>query len=100
MEFIDSVRKHIKDISCYQNNKDFTKEIDKFISENKGLNESELLDRMYEVYGTRIKFFEEATRCKYMKSIKEWVATFGFFLVVGIIIWIIVFAMASVEHPM
>ena len=96
MKIIKALQKHLQSISKYQN-VDLDKEIDKFISENQSLNESELLDKIYSIYGTQIKFLEDATHSKAIINIKEWVATFGVFLVIGIILWIINFASLAIK---
>ena len=87
MEFIKALQKHVQSISKYQK-VNLNKEIDKFISENQDLNEKELLDKIYSTYGSRINILENATQCKAIIEIKEWVVTFGVFFIAGIIIWI------------
>lgn len=88
MKIIKAFQKHVQTISKYQKT-DLDREIDKFISENQSLDETELLNKIYSVYGTRIKFLEDATHCKAIINIKEWVVTFGVFFVIGIIIWLV-----------
>lgn len=88
MKIIKALQKHVQTISKYQKT-DLDREIDKFISENQSLDETELLNKIYSVYGTRIKFLEDATHCKAIINIKEWVVTFGVFFVIGIIIWLV-----------
>ena len=88
MKIIKALQKHVQTISKYQK-VDLDKEIDKFISENQNLSEVELLDKIYYIYGSRIKFLEDATQCKAIINIKEWVGTFGVFLVIGLAIGVI-----------
>lgn len=88
MKIIDSLRKHVQAISKYQK-ADLDKEIDKFISENPNMNETELFDKIYSIYGTRIKFLEAACQCKAIINIKEWVVTFGVFFVIGLAIGLV-----------
>ena len=71
MKIIKALQKHVQTISKYQK-VDLDKEIDKFISENQNLSEVELLDKIYSIYGSRIKFLEDATQCKAIINIKEW----------------------------
>lgn len=94
MDTIKALQKHIQKISKFQK-ANLDKEVNKFISENPNLNETELLDKIYSVYGSRIKTLEDATHCKAIIDIKEWVATLGIFVVIGIILWIINFAVLS-----
>ncbi|MHC8416668.1 hypothetical protein [Bacteroides hominis] len=96
MTIIKTLQKHVQTISKYQK-ADLDKEINQFISANQGLNEVDLLDKIYSIYGTQIKFLEDATHCKAIINIKEWVATFGVFFVIGIILWIINFALLAAK---
>jgi len=96
MELIDSVRKHIKEIGWYQDNANFSREIEQFISANENLSESELLEKIYSIYGTRIKFLEEATRIKYLASIKSWINFFGILFIISLVIGII-YAFANIS---
>lgn len=86
MELLQAFKKYIKDISWYQESNDFWREIEQFISANKGLSDPEMIEKIYSVYGTRIKFFEEATRYKQLASIKGWISLFGVLTILGIII--------------
>lgn len=88
MKIITALQKHVQSISKYQKT-NLDKEIDKFIAENQSLDETELLDKIYSIYGTRIKFLENATHCKAIINIKEWVVTVGVFFVIGVAIWLI-----------
>lgn len=88
MNNIKVLQKHIQTISKYQKS-DLHNDIDKFISENQDLNDVELLDKIYLIYGTRIKLLENATQCKAIINIKEWVATFGFFFIFGLAVWLV-----------
>lgn len=88
MTLIEALQKHVKNISTYQG-VGLGKEIDTFISENKNLSDTELLDKIYSVYGSRIKFLEVASHSKAIINIKEWVATFGFFFILGIVVWVV-----------
>lgn len=88
MKIINALQKHVQGISKYQK-VDLDKEISKFISENQNMNETELLDKIYSIYGSRIKLLEDASHCKAIINIKEWVATFGVFLVIGLAIGIV-----------
>lgn len=91
MELIQAFKKHIKEICRYQGNNDFYREIESFILQNKELSDSDLLEKVYSRYGTRIKFFEEATRHKQIESIKSWVSLCGFIFVIGVAIGVIYF---------
>lgn len=89
MELIDSVRKHVKEIGGYQENYNFSREIDKFISENENLSDVELFEKLYSIYGTRIRFFENATRIKYLATIRGWLTFFGVIFVISLLLTII-----------
>lgn len=88
MKIIKALQKHVHTISKYQK-ADLDKEVDKFISENQNLSEVELLDKIYSIYGSRINFLEDATQCNAIINIKEWVATFGIFFIIGLVIGIV-----------
>ena len=88
MKIINALQKHVQGVSKYQK-VNLDKEISKFISENQNMNETELLDKIYSIYGSRIKFLEDASQCKAIINIKEWVATVGVFLVIGLAIGIV-----------
>ncbi|MEL5894133.1 hypothetical protein AAE250_11580 [Bacteroides sp. GD17] len=90
MKIIKALQKHVQTISKYQK-ADLDKEIDKFISDNQSLNEAELLDKIYSTYGIQIKFLEDASQCKAIINIKEWVVTFGVFFTIGVIIGVLSF---------
>lgn len=65
------------------------KEIKSFILENSNIGEVELLDKVYNRFGTQIKFLEDASHCKAIINIKEWVVTFGVFFMIGLIAMIV-----------
>lgn len=88
MKIIKALQKHVHTISKYQK-ADLDKEVDKFISENQNLSEVELLDKIYSIYGSRIKFLEDATQCNAIINIKEWVSTFGIFFIIGLAIGVV-----------
>ena len=91
MELIQAFKKYIKEICWYQGNYDFYREIESFILQNKELNDSDLLEKVYSKYETHIKFFEEATRYKQLASIKSWVSLCGFIFVIGVALGVICF---------
>lgn len=88
MKIIKALQKHINDISISQEST-LHKEVDSFISQNPNLNEEDLLNEIYSKYGTQIKFLEDAVQCKAIVSIRSWVATFGFFFILGLVVCII-----------
>lgn len=96
MKTIKVLLVHVQKISKYQK-ADLSKEIDKFISDHQNLNESELLNEIYTVYGNQIKLLENAVRCKAIINIKEWISTIGILIVIGIILWIINFAILTIK---
>lgn len=51
MELLQAFKKYIKGISWYQENNDFYREIEQFISANKGLRDPEMIEKIYSVYG-------------------------------------------------
>lgn len=96
MEITKVLQKHIRDISISQE-ADLHREIDKFISENQNLSESELFDRIHSEYGRQIKFLENAAQNKAIISIKGWITTFGVFFLLGIV-FLILFSFYSITH--
>ncbi len=87
MKLVTALQKHISDMSIRQETT-LHREIDAFISQNPNLSETDLFNEIYLKYGEQIKFLESVTQCKAIISIKSWVATFGFFFILGIIICI------------
>lgn len=87
MKIISALQKHINSISIRQEST-LHKEVESFISQNSNLNEEDLLNEIYSKYGTQIKFLEEAVQCKAIISIRSWVATFGFFFILGLVVCI------------
>lgn len=96
MELTKVLQKHIKDISIYQE-ADLHREIDSFISQNQNLSESELFDRIHSKYGKQIVFLENAAQSKAIINIRGWVALFGFFFLLGIVL-LIIFLFYSITH--
>lgn len=88
MELTKILQKHIEDISVYQG-ADLHREIDSFVSQNQGLSESELFNEIHSRYGRQINFLENAAQSKAIINIRGWVALFGFFFLLGIVILII-----------
>lgn len=88
MKIISALQKHINSISIRQEST-LHKEVESFISQNSNLNEEDLLNEIYSKYGTQIKFLEEAVQCKAIISIRSWVATFGFFFILGLVVCIL-----------
>ncbi|ERI85033.1 hypothetical protein [Bacteroides pyogenes] len=91
MKLIKALQLHVAIISKYQG-VSLDKEIAEFCSEHQNLDEKELLEKVYAKYGSRIKFLEDAARCKSLINIKEWVATLGVFFIIGLIAYLIYFA--------
>lgn len=94
MKIIKALQQHVQKISKYQKT-DLDKDINKFISENQNLSETELFDNIYSIYGRRIKFLEDSTQSKAIIEIKEWVATLGVFFIIGIAILMISFIISA-----
>lgn len=88
MELIKALQKHVQVLSKYQG-VSLDKEIKSFILENSNIGEVELLDKIYNRFGTQIKFLEDASHCKAIINIKEWVVTFGVFFMIGLIAMIV-----------
>lgn len=96
MKLINVLQKHIRDISIYQG-ADLHEKIATLIYQNQNLSETELFDKIYSEYGKQIKFLENATQTKSIINIKSWVATFGFFFLLGIFFLIIYFAILFIK---
>lgn len=88
MKIITALQKHINDISIPQEST-LHREVNSFISQNSNLSETDLFNEIYSKYGMQIKFLEDAVRCKAIVSIKSWVATFGVFFLLGVVIYIL-----------
>ncbi len=98
MTQIESLQEHLQRISiCAMTDLDIA--VSKFIRdpENKNLDEKELFDKIYEVYGTRIMAVEHTANTKMMSRIRGWMIVFGVIFIVTMILFIVWFLYALVK---
>ena len=98
MTQIESFQEHLQRISiCAMT--DLDTEVSKFIRDpaNKDLGDKELFDKIYAVYGTRIKAVENTANTKLMSRIRGWLIVYGVIFVVTLILFIIWFLYALIK---
>ena len=98
MTQIESFQEHLQRI-CLCAMTDLDTEIGKFIREpeNKELGEKELFDKIYEIYGTRIKAVENTANTKLMSRIRGWLVAYGVIFVITLILFVIWFLYALMK---